>query len=140
MKGPAMHLTVLYDAGCPLCSRFRDWLACQPLLVPLDLVAAGSAEARRRFPTLDHARTLAEITVVAYDGRIWSREHAWVVALWATVAHRSLSLTLSGPAGLPLARMAAATAAGLRSLTTSTPGGAPYSDDCAGTCHPLPQG
>ena len=32
-------LTVLYDADCPLCTRFRDWLAAQTLLVPLDLVA-----------------------------------------------------------------------------------------------------
>jgi len=69
-----MRLTVLYDAGCPLCSRFRDWLAVQPVLVSLDLVAACSTEARQRFPGLDHARTLAEITVVADDGtRGWSR-------------------------------------------------------------------
>ena len=135
-----MRLTVLYDAGCPLCRRFRDWLAGQPTLVPLDLVAAGSVEARQRFPGLDHARTLAEITVVADDGRLWTREHAWVVAMWATASYRPLSLRLSGPAGLPVARLAAMTAAGLRSALTSTPDGDAYSDHCAGTCHPLPQG
>ena len=47
-----MRLTVLYDAGCPLCTRFREWLADQPVLVPLDLVPVGSAEARRASPRL----------------------------------------------------------------------------------------
>jgi predicted DCC family thiol-disulfide oxidoreductase YuxK len=49
--------TVLCDAGCSLCSRFRDWLVRQPTLVPLELVPAASDEARRRFPTLDRARS-----------------------------------------------------------------------------------
>ena len=55
----ATALTVLTDPGCPLCRRFADWLARQPLLVPLALVPAGSPEARRLFPTLDHDATLA---------------------------------------------------------------------------------
>ncbi len=51
-------LTVLYDAACPLCSRFRDWLREQKLLIRLDLVPAGSVEARQRFPGLDPVGTL----------------------------------------------------------------------------------
>ena len=58
-----MRLTVLYDERCPMCRRFQQWLANQPLLVPTDFVAAGSALARDRYPALDHARTLEEITV-----------------------------------------------------------------------------
>ncbi|WP_193606648.1 DCC1-like thiol-disulfide oxidoreductase family protein [Nocardioides lijunqiniae] len=134
-------LTVLYDADCPLCARFRSWLAGQATLVPLELVAAGSPEARARFPTLDHDRTLAEITVVGDDGSIWTHEHAWVMCLWATRAHRGLAERLARPAWLPLARGAAYSAAGLRSLLASgSDRGGDYPERCAGTCSPLPEG
>ncbi len=135
-----MQLTVLYDAACPLCRRFRGWLQRQPLLVPVGFVAAGSPEARRLFPTLDHVRTLEEVTVVADDGAVWTDEHAWVMCLWATFAHRPLAERLARPSGLPLARTAAHTAAGLRSLTRDPDEGGDYIDDCAGSCTPLPQG
>jgi predicted DCC family thiol-disulfide oxidoreductase YuxK len=135
-------LTVLYDADCPLCSRFRDWLAMQPLLVPLELVPAGSSRARQRFPMLDHERTLREITVVGDDGSVWTNEHAWVMCLWATGAHRGLAERLSRPAWLPLAHGAAYSAAGLRHLLAShrVAEGGDYPDRCAGSCSPLPQG
>jgi predicted DCC family thiol-disulfide oxidoreductase YuxK len=45
-------LTVLYDARCGLCSAARRWLEEQRQLVPLELLPAGSEDARRRFPTL----------------------------------------------------------------------------------------
>ncbi|RYU12334.1 thiol-disulfide oxidoreductase DCC family protein [Nocardioides iriomotensis] len=147
MSTPITGLTVLYDAGCPLCSRFRDWLGRQALLVRLDLVPAGSAEARHRFPGLDHARTLQVITVVADDGRVFTAEHAWVMCLWATARHRALSERLSRPEWLPAARAVAASMAGLRHLVTpatagpaGSAGGGDYPVDCAGTCQPLPQG
>ncbi|WP_137292300.1 thiol-disulfide oxidoreductase DCC family protein [Nocardioides dongxiaopingii] len=132
-----MLLTVLYDAACPLCSRFRAWLAEQPLLVPVRLVPAGSPEARALFPTLDHARTLAEVTVVGDDGSVWTHERAWVMCLWATRAHRGLAERLARPAWLPLARGAAGTATGLRHLMAPGGGtGGDYPDDCAGSCSP----
>ena len=131
--------TVLYDPGCPLCSRFRDWLVRQPTLVPLELVPAASDEARRRFPTLDHARTLQEVTVVGDDGSVYVREHAWVVCLWATAKHRPLAERLATPSGLPLARGAAYAAAGLRALSSGGRGG-DYGAGCVRSCEPLPQG
>ncbi|MFB9313143.1 DCC1-like thiol-disulfide oxidoreductase family protein [Nocardioides plantarum] len=127
-------LTVLYDAGCPLCSRFRDWLVVQPALVPVRLVPAGSAEARALFPSLDHSRTLREITVVGDDGAVWTQEHAWVMCLWATRRFRPLAERLARPGWLPLARGAAATAAGVRVLMGG--GGDGYPGACAGTCSP----
>jgi predicted DCC family thiol-disulfide oxidoreductase YuxK len=127
-------LTVLYDARCPLCTRFRDWLLEQPLLVPLRLLPAGSPQARAAYPALDHARTLREITVVGDDGAVWTHEHAWVMCLWATRRFRGMSGRLAHPAWLPLARGAAATAAGLRHLIGG--GGYGYPDACVGTCSP----
>jgi len=145
--GPT-RLTVLYDAGCPLCTAFRDWLLSQPTILALDAVPAGSPEAHTRFPALDHLRTQREITVVGDDGNVWTREHAWVMALWATRSHRALAERLARPGWLPVARAVAAGAAGLRHLlTTSTPtdegGGYPdlrvETGACASGCAPLPQ-
>jgi len=135
-----MRLTVLYDGACPMCRRFREWLGNQPLLVPTDFVAAGSAQARDRYPTLDHARTLEEITVIGDDGATWTNEYAWVMCLWVTLEHRALAERLARPAWLPLARAAAYTAAGIRSLTRTAAEGGNYIDDCAGTCPPISQG
>lgn len=141
MSTPVTGLTVLYDAQCPLCSHFRDWLGRQPLLVRTDLVPAASPEARHRFPDLDHARTLQVITVVGDDGRTWTAEHAWVMCLWATARHRGLAERLARPEWLPVAKAVAASMAGLRHLVATGPaGGGDYPVDCAGTCQPLPQG
>jgi predicted DCC family thiol-disulfide oxidoreductase YuxK len=130
-------LTVLYDAGCPLCARFRDWLVRQPTLVPLRLVPAGSDQARALFPTLDHARTLREITVVGDDGAVWTNEHAWVMCLWSTRRFRGMAERLALPAWLPMAKGAAATAAGLRHLMApGLGGGGDYPDRCAAACSP----
>ncbi|MBZ5739269.1 DCC1-like thiol-disulfide oxidoreductase family protein [Nocardioides mangrovi] len=140
-----LRLTVLTDPGCPLCRHFADWLGRQPLLVALELVPAGSEEARRRFPTLDHERTQEEITVVGSDGSVWTHEHAWVMCLWATRPYRGLADRLSRPALLPLARGAAYSAAGLRHLLAreldrEEADADGYADGCAGSCRPLPQG
>jgi predicted DCC family thiol-disulfide oxidoreductase YuxK len=136
MPEPLARLTVLYDSGCPLCSLFREWLAGQPVLVPLDLVPAESTEARVRFPGLDHARTMEEITVVGDDGSIWTGEHAWVMCLWALASHRALAERLATPTGLRMARAMALSAAGLRHLLARPPlvQGGDYPDRCAGAC------
>lgn len=141
------RLVVLYDAGCPMCSRFRSWLVEQPHLVPVTAVPAGSPEARRLLPGLDHAATLREITVVADTGAVWTGASAWVTCLWATVEHRDLATRLSTPVGLPVARAMAYAAAGLRASLTTThvpdsgrpdaPRGGGYADDCDGLCQPV---
>jgi predicted DCC family thiol-disulfide oxidoreductase YuxK len=140
--GP-MRLTVLYDANCSLCTAVRNWLATQPQLIALEFVPAASPEARRRYPELNHDKTLDEITVVGADGALYVGEHAWVMCLWATATYRALAVRLSSPAMLPFVRGAAYAAAGLRARTTGSatvsPGG-DYPDPCAGTCRPLPQG
>lgn len=142
MTTPA-GLTVLTDPSCPLCRSFAAWLWSQPLLVPLELVPAGSDEARRRFPGLDHGRTLEEVTVVGTDGAVWTHERAWVMCLWATRPYRGLAERLANPRLLPLARGLAYGAAGLRQLTRDGSDGgergADYPDRCAGSCA-LPQG
>ena len=76
-------LTVLYDVRCALCCRARAWLADQPKYVPMAFVAAGSNEAKRRFPGLDHDSTLEELTVVGWGGEVYRGAKAWVMCLWA---------------------------------------------------------
>ncbi len=49
---PVTSFTIVYDAACGLCTRAKDWINQQTPLVGLRFVAAGSPEARRRFPQL----------------------------------------------------------------------------------------
>jgi predicted DCC family thiol-disulfide oxidoreductase YuxK len=113
---PVRGLTVLYDARCTLCVFVREWLGRQRQLVPLDFVPAGSDEARRRFPALDHRATLAEITVVGDAGQVYRGSAAWVVCLWALREHRPLAHRLSTPTGARLARGAVLAAAKWRGV------------------------
>ncbi|WP_416984129.1 thiol-disulfide oxidoreductase DCC family protein [Streptomyces sp. T028] len=108
---PVRRLTVLYDADCALCAFVRNWLVRQPQLVPLEPVAAGSAEAAARFPGLDHRATLEEITVVGDGGQVYRGAAAWIVTLWALREHRPLAHRLSTPAGAKLAKGAVLAAA-----------------------------
>ncbi|MFJ3233417.1 thiol-disulfide oxidoreductase DCC family protein [Streptomyces sp. NPDC086787] len=114
LRVPVHGLTVLYDAECSLCAHVRDWLVRQRQLVPLELVPAGSAEARRRFPGLDHGGTLSEVTVVGDSGQVYREAAAWIVVLWALRQYRPLAHRLSTPAGLRLARGAVLGAAAWR--------------------------
>ncbi|MFF8385871.1 thiol-disulfide oxidoreductase DCC family protein [Streptomyces kanasensis] len=111
------RLTVLYDAQCPLCVHVRHWLLRQRALVPMDLVPAGSVEARRRFPALDHAATLEEITVVGDGGQVYRSADAWIVCLWALAEHRAKAHWLASPTGRPLARMTVLAASRWRAAT-----------------------
>jgi len=125
-SGPGAHggagsrttgLTVLYDAGCPLCRAARGWLAGRAQLVPLDFVPAGSAEARRRFPGLDHGATLRDVTVVADTGDVYAGDAAWLACLWALAGYRALAGTLARPGLRPLARRLVTAAATIRERT-----------------------
>ncbi|MGN5637567.1 thiol-disulfide oxidoreductase DCC family protein, partial [Streptomyces sp. AC154] len=113
------RLTVLYDAQCSLCVHLRQWLMRQRQLVPLDLVPAGSAEAHRRFPVLDHSGTLEEITVIGDGGQVYRSTSAWIVCLWALAEHRPKAHWLTTPAGRPFARATVLAAAKYRSLTAA---------------------
>ncbi|SCL29322.1 Predicted thiol-disulfide oxidoreductase YuxK, DCC family [Micromonospora nigra] len=112
--GGIRALTVLYDAHCPLCRTARRWLAERPQLVPLEFVPAGSAQARRRFPGLDHDATLRDLTVVADTGAVYAGDGAWFACLWALADHRETADRLARPRLLPLARRLIVTAAALR--------------------------
>ena len=130
MTGPVPgRLTVLYDGGCPLCRAARRWLAGRVQLVPLDFVEAGSAAATHRFPGLDHARSLAEVTVVADTGAVYTGDAAWLICLWALDGYRGLALRLARPGLRPLARRVVHAAATIREGT-----GVRYVHACDDAC------
>ncbi|MFG2045853.1 thiol-disulfide oxidoreductase DCC family protein [Micromonospora sp. NPDC048935] len=112
--GGIRGFTVLFDAACPLCRAARRWLSTRAQLVPLEFVPAGSAEARRRFPGLDHDATLRDLTVIADTGEVYAGDGAWFACLWALADHRSTAERLARPHLLPLARQAVATASAIR--------------------------
>ncbi|WP_435124954.1 thiol-disulfide oxidoreductase DCC family protein [Actinacidiphila sp. bgisy144] len=111
---PLRALTVLYDPDCALCAFVAGWLARQRQLVPISLVPTGSAEARRRFPALDHAATAREVTAVGDRGQVYRGDSAWIVCLWALAGQRRLAHTLTRPAGRRMARAAVLGAAKYR--------------------------
>src|SRR4051794_18372944 len=126
--GPAVYgggrggaFTVLYDAACPLCRTARRWLAGRTQIVPLSFVAAGSAEARRLFPGLDHAATLQDLTVIADDGPYYIGDAAWVACLWALADYRRTAERISSPRLLPTARRIIAAASKVREATRREP-------------------
>ena len=134
------RLTVLYDARCNLCSHLRAWLETQPAYVQLAFVPAGSPEARRRFPTLDHAATTSELTVIGDDGAVYIEAKAFLICLWALRDYRAWSLRLSSPDMLPLARRIVLWVAqnrfrfGSRSLDELLSDSAELAADCADGC------
>lgn len=89
------HLTVLYDPACPVCRRARRWASSRPQLVPLRFVAAGSTEAAARFPDLDAATTLTDITVVTDAGAVLVGEKAWIAVLWALAPTRNAAVAIA---------------------------------------------
>ncbi|WP_307804951.1 DCC1-like thiol-disulfide oxidoreductase family protein [Streptomyces sp. VRA16 Mangrove soil] len=95
---------MLYDAECGLCTFVRDWLARQRQLVPLEFVPAGSAAARGRYPGLDHAATLSDITVIGDGGQLYRGPAAWVVCMWALRQYRPTAHRMTTPAGLKVAK------------------------------------
>ncbi|TQK52336.1 uncharacterized protein DUF393 [Streptomyces sp. SLBN-118] len=132
MGTPVRGLTVLYDAQCSLCVHLRSWLLRQRQLVPLDLVPAGSAEARRRYPRLDHAATQREITVIGDRGQIYTGPAAWIVCLWALAEYRQRAHWLATPAGLPFVRVTMLAASKYREATgAGGAGSTPCDDRCS---------
>ena len=99
-------LTVLYDARCGFCVSCRRWLEGQPQLVPLELLPAGSPEARRRFPTLRHAEPPDELIAIDDAGGVSRGSDAWITCLYALEDYREWSLRLAQPSLRPLARAA----------------------------------
>lgn len=98
------HLTVLFDANCGLCRSARAFLEAEPKYVELRFVPAGSARALALFPTLDHAATRNELTVVGEDGSVWRDSKAFLICLWALRDYRSWAARLASPEWLPHAR------------------------------------
>ena len=128
--GRVGYFTVLYDEGCPICRTARQWLAGRAQLVPLHFVPAGSAEARQRFPALDHAATLRDLTVITDGGLVYVSDGAWLACLWALTDYRGVAERLSSPRLLPTARRFIAAAAAVRQSTRADD----YGDVCDDQC------
>jgi predicted DCC family thiol-disulfide oxidoreductase YuxK len=112
---PVTSITIVYDAACGLCTRTKDWIREQTSLVRLQFVAAGSSEARRRYPQLPDG----ELAVVADTGEVWLGNHAWIVCLWALRSYRDLALRLTSPLLVLMAREAFAVVSRNRSALSS---------------------
>jgi len=94
-------LTVLYDTDCGLCRRAHDWLAEQTKIVELVFVPCDSAEARTRYPQLNHELTKTDLTVIGANGAVYFGPKAWLMVLWSLSRYREWAYRLSSPELLP---------------------------------------
>lgn len=101
MQGAPARLTILYDETCALCRRARDWLLTQPCLVEVELLPAGSAEARTRYGALPWLG--AELVAVDDRGNAWVGPPAFLACMWATRRYRTWAFRLSRPSLMPRA-------------------------------------
>ena len=84
-----------------LCVRCRDFLATSRTLVPLELLACQSRDARERYGSVPWLGE--ELVVVSDEGDVWVGPAAFLVSMWALADYREWSYRLSGPAFAPLA-------------------------------------
>ena len=98
------QLTVLYDPQCGLCRRVHAWLAQQPKYIDMVFVPVASEEAFYRYPKLNHALTVQDVTVISDQGAVYLGEKAWLMCLWGLRNYREWSLRLSSPELLPTVR------------------------------------
>jgi predicted DCC family thiol-disulfide oxidoreductase YuxK len=97
-------LYVLFDAGCELCMRCRNWLMKQQAFVPLVFIAFQSNEAQRRFPGIDALKPGEQLLVISDKGVVYRGANAWIMCLWALENYREHAQRLANPVLLPLAR------------------------------------
>jgi predicted DCC family thiol-disulfide oxidoreductase YuxK len=121
-------LTVLFDPGCALCRRCRDWMLRQPTYVDLRFLPCTADEARVRYGDIPWLGD--ELVVVGDAGEVWVGPAAFLTCLWALEDWRQWSYRLAGPAFAPLAeRFFVVLSDRRRSLSAF------LSHDCAdGTC------
>lgn len=94
-------LTVVFDPGCSLCRRCRDWMLRQPSYVPIRFVASTGEQAKRDFGEIPWLGD--ELVVIGDRGELWVGPAAFLTCLWALEEWREWSFRLSGPAFAPLA-------------------------------------
>jgi predicted DCC family thiol-disulfide oxidoreductase YuxK len=93
------RLTIVYDERCAFCLRCRDWLATQPCLVEVQLLAAGSRAAQERFGAVPWLGR--ELIVVDDSGHVWVGPAAFLMCLWATARYRHYAYLFSRPRWAP---------------------------------------
>jgi predicted DCC family thiol-disulfide oxidoreductase YuxK len=98
------NLFVLFDGDCELCAYCKGWLQSQKQAIPLTFIQAGSQDAKRVFPEINHRRTKSELTVIADDGCIYAGTKAWLMVLWALADYRAWARSLASPEMMPIAR------------------------------------
>jgi len=99
-------LYVLYDPKCELCCRLKDWLVEQRSWIGLEVVPAGSHEARKMFPELGRIAGQNDLAVISDEGAVYLNDRAWIMVLYALEEYCDWAARLTHPLLMPLARQA----------------------------------
>lgn len=114
-------MTVLYDANCIVCRRARRWVERNDQVVPVEFVATGSRSAADRFPRLDVASTLADVTVITDQGAVLRGDRAWIAVLWAVARTRPYANRLAHGHGRRRFRTVKGATEAIRRLSAGQP-------------------
>jgi predicted DCC family thiol-disulfide oxidoreductase YuxK len=98
------NVFILFDESCELCKRCRHWIEGQRQIIPVTFIPAGSNEAKRFFPKLDHERTLTELTLITDSGAVYQGTKAYLMCLWILRDYRKWSRSLASPEMMPVAK------------------------------------
>ena len=99
-------LYVLFDPKCELCGRLKDWLLEQRQWIELEVIPAGSQEARKMFPELEQIASQNDLAVISDEGAVYLNDRAWIMVLYALEEYRDWAARLTHPLLMPLARQA----------------------------------
>lgn len=97
-----MRITVLYDGRCTFCVRCARWLASEPKYAAIELLDRNDERVGALFPEL--ALDADELVVIDEHGGVYRDDRAFLMCLWALADYREISLRLSTPQLMPLAR------------------------------------
>ncbi|MBI4558350.1 MAG: DUF393 domain-containing protein [Candidatus Hydrogenedentes bacterium] len=70
------QVALIYDAGCPLCTKAADWVRRSVPPRVVELVPCQDTERARRFPGISEAQCLEAMQLVLEDGRVLAGEEA----------------------------------------------------------------
>jgi predicted DCC family thiol-disulfide oxidoreductase YuxK len=105
-RGCMNKLYILYDVQCPFVLRCRGWLGDQTALVNLEFIPFQTPHLVWQFKGIEAYPTKNQLLVINENGGVYEGPNAFIMCLWALEKYREMSVRLSSPALLPMAREA----------------------------------
>src|SRR5436190_16455514 len=90
-------LFLLYDAQCPVCLRWRQWLGAQATLTPLNFIPFQSPELVDQLEGIKSFLTNNQLLAVGDDGAVYQDSNALITLLYCLRDYREWAFRLAVP-------------------------------------------